>query len=144
MQVKQISVFVENKQGRMAHITNILSENNIDIRAISVADTTEFGILRLIVSDPQKACDALKAAGCTVSITNVLAVQIDDQPGGLAKIMSVLSEHTINVEYIYAFITQIKQHACVILKTSEPERTATLLKEQNIKLLTGEEIFFQS
>ncbi len=143
MQVKQISVFVENKQGRMAHITNILGENHIDIRAISVADTTEFGILRLIVSDPQKACDALKAAGCTVSITNVLAVQIDDQPGGLAKIMTALSDGSINVEYIYAFITQIKQHACVILKTSDPERATDILKQQDIKLLTGEEVCFQ-
>lgn len=142
MEVKQISVFVENKQGRMAHITNILSENRIDIRAISVADTTEFGILRLIVNDPQTACDALKAAGCTVSITNVLAVQIDDKPGGLAKIMTVLSDSSINVEYIYAFVTQVKEHACVILKASDPAKATEILNAADIKLLSGEEVYF--
>lgn len=143
MQVKQISVFVENKQGRWP------TSPTFSVRPTSISAPSPWptppnsGILRLIVSDPQKACDALKAAGCTVSITNVLAVQIDDQPGGLAKIMTALSDGSINVEYIYAFITQIKQHACVILKTSDPERATDILKQQDIKLLTGEEVCFQ-
>ena len=143
MMTEQLSVFLENRAGRLAEVTHALAEAGVNIRALSLADTAEFGILRLIVSDPQKACDALKAAGCTVSITNVLAVQIDDQPGGLAKIMAALSDGSINVEYIYAFITQIKQHASVILKTSEPERATEILQSQNIKLLTGEEVCFQ-
>ena len=90
MFIKQISIFVENKPGRLSAVTNILKENNIDIRALSIADTRDFGILRLIVNDPQKACEALKDADCTVTLTDVMAVAVDDTPGGLAKIMELL------------------------------------------------------
>ena len=90
MLIKQISIFVENKPGRLSNITNILKQNDIDIRALSIADTKDFGILRLIVNDPDKACNVLKGAECTVTITDVLAVGISDEPGGLSVVMNTL------------------------------------------------------
>ena len=100
MLIKQISIFVENKPGRLSNITNILKQNDIDIRALSIADTKDFGILRLIVNDPDKACNVLKGAECTVTITDVLAVGISDEPGGLSVVMNTLYNNAISVEYL--------------------------------------------
>src|SRR3974377_1387822 len=104
MKVKQISVFLENKSGRLAGVTKALGDNNINIRALSIADTTDFGILRLIVSDPEKAVNILKAEDFTVSETSIIAVQIPDNPGGLAGILQILDGSKINIEYMYAFV----------------------------------------
>lgn len=139
--IKQISIFVENKPGRLKAMTNILKENDIDIRALSIADTKDFGILRLIVNDPDKACDALKNAECTVTITNVLAVGIDDNPGGLAKVMDTLFENSISVEYMYAFVSKSDDLAYVILRVADNKKAAEILENANIKLLTSQEIY---
>ena len=106
MQIQQLSIFVENKSGRLAEITEILGRANVDIRAISVADTSDFGILRLIVDKPQDAVKALKEAGLTVSLTRVIAVGIDHRPGEFAKAMRILADADISVEYMYAFISR--------------------------------------
>ncbi len=139
--IKQISIFVENKPGRLKAMTNILKDNNIDIRALSIADTKDFGILRLIVNDPDKACSVLKDADCTVTITNVLAVGVDDNPGGLAKVMDTLYANTISVEYMYAFVSKSDDIAYVILRVADNKKAAEILENAGIKLLTSQEIY---
>lgn len=141
MIVKQISVFVENKPGRLSEMTNILKDNGIDIRALSIADTKDFGILRLIVSDPEKACGVLKNADCTVTITDVLAVGVEDKPGGIAKVMDTLFENKISVEYMYAFVSRSEDTAYVILRFADNKHAAEVLTKAGIRLLSSKEIY---
>lgn len=141
MVVKQLSVFVENKPGRLSEITAVLCGKNIDIRALSIADTTSYGILRLIVSDPGAAEAALRENGFTVSLTEVLAVGIDDSPGGLAKAMKILYGAGITVEYMYAFISRDVHSAYVILRVENNENAAKVLVENGVSLLDSNEIY---
>ena len=141
MYIKQISVFVENKQGRLAEITEEIAKNGIDIRALSLADTTNFGILRLIVDKPYEAEKILKAAGCTVSLTAVIAIAIDDRPGALAEALRVMADGGISVEYLYAFITRKKEDAYVIFRMEDNKRASDILVSHGIKLATPEEIY---
>ncbi len=141
MIIKQISVFVENKAGRLAEITTLLAEAGVDIRALSVADTNDFGILRLIVNDPDKAEEMLKEHGYTVALTKVLAIGIHDQPGGLAAPMKTLFEHHISVEYMYAFISKSVDTAYVILRVEDNERAAQVLQESGVKLVPEDEVY---
>ncbi len=143
MLVKQISVFLENKEGRVAQVTQILSDSNINIRALSIADTTEFGILRLIVDKPEKAEGALKEEGFTVSITEVIAISIEDEPGGLAKALELLHENKISVEYIYAFISKTSHRANVILRVESCERAIESLETGGFLVLTANEVYDQ-
>ena len=140
MKIKQLSIFVENKAGRLAKITNTLAEAKIDIRAISVADTTEFGILRLIVDDPERACEYLKKENITVSLTEVIAVGIDDTPGEFAKAMNVLADNEIAIEYVYAFISRDRGKAFVILRVDDNDRALNVFTKENIEVLTSEQI----
>ncbi len=141
MIIKQISVFVENKAGRLAEITTLLAEAGVDIRALSVADTNDFGILRLIVNNPDKAEEMLKEHGYTVALTKVLAIGIHDQPGGLAAPMKTLFEHHISVEYMYAFISKSVDTAYVILRVEDNERAAQVLQESGVKLVSEDEVY---
>ena len=141
MQIQQLSVFIENKPGRLAEITEVLAEAGVDIRAISVADTSDFGILRLIVDKPKEAVEALRAANLTVSLTSVIAVGIDDKPGEFAKAMRVLADGEIGVEYMYAFISRDKGKAYVILRVLESDKAVECLKASGISLLNAEEIY---
>ena len=141
MFIKQLSIFVENKPGRLATITNLLKQNDIDIRALSIADTRDFGIMRLIVNNPEKAEKVFKDAGCTVSLTNVIAVGIDDKPGGLAGAMDILYANNISVEYMYAFISKTDNTAYVILRVENNDKALEALKENNIQILSAEEIY---
>ncbi len=138
--IKQISVFVENKPGRLKAMTNILKDSGVDIRALSIADTKDFGILRVIVNDPDKACSALKDAECTVTTTDVLAIGISDKPGGLARVMDVLYENKISVEYMYAFASASVDMAYVILRVADNDKAEEALLSGNVKLLTSEEV----
>lgn len=140
MQIQQLSIFVENKSGRLAEITRVLGDANVDIRAISIADTSDFGILRLIVDKPDEAVAALKAASMTVSLTSVIAIGIDDSPGEFAKAMAVLAEYKIGIEYMYAFISRDKGKAFVILRVDDDDRAVEVLKAQGITILTAGEI----
>ena len=140
MKIQQLSIFVENREGRLAQITEVLAAAQIDIRAISVADTSDFGILRLIVDDPEKAVKALKAAGMTVSLTDVIAIGINDKPGEFAKAMRILADHHITVEYMYAFISRDKGKAFVIIRVDNDEKAVEALKDTGVTLLTAEEI----
>ncbi len=138
MLIKQISIFVENKPGRLSSVTKILKENGIDIKALSIADTKDFGILRLIVNDTEKAVSALKNADCTVTQTDVIAIGVEDKPGGLYDIMNLLNQNGIGVEYMYAFVSKPTENiAYVILRVEDNEKTISVLNENNIKLLTS-------
>ena len=138
MYIKQISIFLENKPGRLLSITRILEENGIDIRALSVSDTKDFGILRLIVSAPDKACAVLRDAGCTVTLTEVIGIGVTDKPGGLAEAVEVLNDNNINVEYMYAFISRTDDIAYVILRVEDNAKASEILKKNNIVLISGE------
>ncbi len=140
MAVRQISIFLENKIGRLAEITQILGNKEINIRALAIADTTEFGILRMIVDRPQKACEALEEGGFTVSQTEVMVVEIEDKPGGLAKVMAILAKEGINVEYLYAFVAPKGRSALVVLKIEKLKDTIDLLQAQKVRILSAEEI----
>jgi len=140
MAVRQISVFLENKIGRLAEITQILGNKEINIRALAIADTTEFGILRMIVDRPQKAYEALEERGFTVSQTEVVVVEVEDKPGGLAQVMAILGKEGINVEYLYAFVAPKGRGALVVLKIEEKKTTVDLLQEKKVKILSAEEI----
>ncbi len=141
MQIQQLSIFVENKSGRLAEITEAIGKANVDIRAISVADTSDFGILRLIVDKPREAVESLREAGLTVSLTSVIAIGIVDKPGEFAKAMRVLADGDIGVEYMYAFISRDKGKAFVILRVQETEKAVECLEKNGITLLSAEEIY---
>ena len=141
MVIKQLSVFIENKSGKLSEITQILKKSNIDIRALSLADTTNFGILRLIVNDPVAAKSALREAGFTVSLTDVIAVGIEDKPGGLANALQILSDVKIDVEYMYAFISRETKQAYVILRVEDNEKAADILSKQGIIILEEKDIY---
>ena len=141
MFIKQLSIFLENRVGRLSSITRILEESGIDIRALCIADTADFGIMRLIVNDPDKAYNTLKEAGYTVSVTQVLAIGIEDKPGGLAGPMEVLNENKISVEYMYAFLSKTDNIAFVILRVEDNTAAAAALQKNSVKILTSEEIY---
>ncbi|MDR1439494.1 MAG: ACT domain-containing protein [Clostridiales bacterium] len=141
MVIDQLSVFVENKLGHLTDIAEILGGAGIDMRALSIADTAEFGVLRIIVGDTKRAKELLSAAGCVVSITRVLAVSLEDKPGSLAKILRALSDAGISVEYIYAFITQKQGNAYVVLRVEDNARAAKVLEESGVGAGSADELF---
>lgn len=141
MMVEQISVFLENKSGRLAEVADVLAKAGINIRALSLADTSDFGILRLIVNDTEKAKEVLKNNGFTVGKTGVIAVEVPDRPGGLAGILNVLKEKGINVEYMYAFVQKSMENAIIIFRFDEVEKAVECLSSSGIKILKGEEVY---
>jgi hypothetical protein len=141
MKVEQISVFLENRAGRLADVTKTLAENQINIRALSLADTSDFGILRLIVTDNEKAKEALKAKGFTVGRTNVVAAEVGDTPGGLHTILEMLNAGGVNVEYMYAFVTQSGRNAILIFRFDRTDQAIEVLHKNNVRILSGEELY---
>ncbi len=141
MFIKQISVFVENKFGRVAKIIELLGENNINISALSIADTTDFGILRLIVNKPEDAVAILKESGVMAKCTDVIAVAIDDQPGGLSKVMDSLTKAEITIEYMYAFVGKKADKALMVVRTDDMEKSVEVFKSANIELITSADVY---
>jgi len=140
LEIRQISVCLKNKRGRVAEITQVLGEKEVNIRALAIADTTEFGILRMIVDESEKAYQVLEKEGFTVSQTDVMVVEVEDKPGGLAKIMDILGRAGINVEYLYAFVSPRGKNALVVLKIEKIKETKALLQARKVKILSVEEI----
>ena len=136
MFIKQLSVFIENKDGRLAEITGIIANAGIDIRAISISDTTDFGILRLIVDKPEFAEKALKEAGLTVSLSNVIAVGIPDKKGGIAKTLAAIADKDVSVEYMYEYIVPNSDHAYFIIRVADNEKAVAALQSHGCELLT--------
>jgi hypothetical protein len=141
MIVEQISVFLENKAGRLAEVTSILSEADINIRALSLADTSDFGVLRLIVNDNQKAVETLKNRGFTISKTEVVAVEVEDRPGGLHKILEILNESQINVEYMYAFAPYIGDKAVMIFRFDTVDEAVKILTDNGVNVINGSDVY---
>ena len=141
MVIQQLSIFVENKMGRLAEIARLIGDAGIDLRALSVADTNDFGILRVIVDKPDEAIRILRNAKLTVSLTDVVAVAIDDVPGSFAKVLEVLAKYHINIEYMYAFLSREKGQAYVILRVEDSDSTIKVLQENNVHVLQDFEVY---
>lgn len=140
--VDQLSIFLENKEGRLLHILDIIEKLNINIRALSLADTSEFGILRLIATDPAKVKEELEENDFIVKITKVIAVSISDEPGGLNQVLRILDKNEINLEYLYAFVEQKTYNAIVILKLeNNMDEGYKILEEGNVNIISPEEIY---
>ena len=141
MKIKQLSIFLENKTGRWAHITKILADAEVNLLALSLADTTDFGILRMIVSDPETAVRVLKEQNVVTIVNEVTAVEVDDQPGGLARILDALEGQNANVEYMYAFASRPTHRAALIFRFDDPERAVALLREAGINVFKEMDLF---
>lgn len=140
MTVKQISVFLENKPGKLAAFTEVLRQNSINMRAMSIAEAPDFGIARIIVDDPYRAVCVLKEAGYVLSITPVLAVGIPDEAGSLFRILNILGENGINVEYTYAFTSRAKDRAYMIFRVADNDKAIDVLSRNDIQLICQDEM----
>jgi len=134
MSVKQLSVFAENRPGAVVEITDVLANESIDIRAMNIADTQDFGILRLIVSDTDKGRMALKSSGVVVTVTDVVCVEMPDKPGALNEIIRLLAKNQVNIEYMYAFVSTTKTHAYVVFRVSDNAKTEAILSEAGVNI----------
>ncbi|MEJ2698705.1 MAG: ACT domain-containing protein [Desulfuromonadales bacterium] len=141
MKVEQISIFIENKSGRLAEVTRVLGEAGVNIRALSLADTSDFGILRLIVDKTDPAKRALKERGFTVNKTEVVAVEVPDRPLGLSGILLILDRAGVNVEYMYAFVERCGDNAVIIFRFDNPEEAIRVLLKNGIAVLKGERVY---
>jgi hypothetical protein len=141
MKLKQISIFLENRKGRLWKALNVLSNAGINIRALSIADTSEFGILRMIVPDPDAAQEILQENNFVVKVNEVIAVGVPDEPGGLDGILEVLNKSDINVEYLYAFVEKKGEKAIVVLRTEDVDAGMKALKAGNVTVLSAEEVY---
>ena len=141
MHAQQISIFLENKAGRLAEVTGILAGAGVNIRALALADTSDFGVLRLIVDDNQKAESALKQGGFTVSKTDVVAVEVDDRPGGLHHILDLLQNAGINVEYMYAFVQHSGTNAVMIFRFDRPDEALKVLTADGLQVIEGRRLY---
>jgi hypothetical protein len=140
MLIKQVSVFIENRKGRLAQFAKILGDNHIDMLAISIADTTDFGILRAIVNDYEKAYKAISEAGYTVTLTEVMAIGVEDRPGGMNKVLDLLNENDISVEYVYSFCRHVDGNAFVIFRVDDTKKALDVLTKNEVRLLTQSEV----
>ncbi len=141
MRAEQLSIFLENKAGSIAEVTAILRDAGVNIRALSLADTTDFGVMRMIVNNISKAEKALKAEGFSVGKTNIIAISIDDSPGGLNKILDPIYAENINVEYMYAFANPKEYNAIMVFRFDDTDKAISVLKENSLKIIEGEKVY---
>jgi hypothetical protein len=141
MQAQQISIFLENKAGRLSEVTRILSEAQVNIRALALADTSDFGVLRLIVDNNAKAEEALKKGGFTVKNTPVVAALVNDRPGGLHGILDLLTKAGVNVEYMYAFVAQSGDNAIMIFRFDKIDEAEKILSENGVEIIDGSRLY---
>ncbi len=139
--IKQLSVFIENKKGRLAKITGVLADAGIDLIALSIADTTNFGIMRGIVKDPDKAVNILKEHGFTASLAEVFVVEVPDEPGGLSNVLGLLDEADVSIEYLYSFVFAQNENALILFRVEDIEGAVAKLKQNGVKLLTSNDIY---
>ncbi len=141
MKVQQISVFLENRAGRLAQIARLLGNARINIRALSIADTSDFGILRLIVNDVDKALAALRSNSYTVSLTDVVVIEVPDRPGGLADVLEALQKANVNVEYLYAFVEKTSDKAMVVFRFDDTEAALKIIGAIGVSVLSAEKVY---
>jgi hypothetical protein len=140
MKITQLSVFLENRKGRLFDVCLLLGKNDINIRALTVAESEEFGILRIVVDKPDDAAALLKKNGFIASLTDIVAVEVDDEPGGLTKILKVLAAKNINVEYMYGFVERSSQKAILVFRFEDPDAAIVLLRENKINIVGKKDI----
>lgn len=140
MSVNQVSIFLENTKGRLAEVTRVLAKEGIDLRALSLADSSDFGVLRIIVADPDRCIKVLKDNGFVARTTEVVAVEVEDRPGGMSRVLDALNEAGLNVEYMYAFVAKAGQNAVVVCKIDERGRALEVLKAKGIRTLSAAEL----
>ncbi len=138
--VYQISVFLENRAGQFAEITGVLAENSVDLRAVSIAETADYGVLRMIVDDARKATDILMHHGYLMTMTPVQVVAVSDRPGGVASVLAILAEGSVDIEYMYSLFTHTEGKAYIVFRVAETEKFEELLKAHDISLSTNEEL----
>jgi hypothetical protein len=141
MKLNQLSVFLENRPGRLSVPCKALAKAGINILTLSLADTKQFGILRLIVRDWQKAKSALEQVGCVVNVTEVIAVEVPDRPGGLADVLAIVDKAGINLEYMYAFTFRSKDRAILVLRFEDPDRAIEVLQKSGVNLIAAVELY---
>ena len=140
MKLNQLSVFLENKPGRLSEPCKVLADAGVNILTISLADTEQFGILRLIVPDWQKAREALEKAQCVVNVTEVVAVEVEDKPGGLQNVLQAMEGARLNIEYMYAFTFRRENKAIIVFRFEDPNTAVKLLQQKGLKILSSEEV----
>jgi hypothetical protein len=141
MLIKQISIFIPNKKGSLSQLTDILIAHNIDIRAIAVFDTAEFGILRIVVDDPDRAIEILNQEGVVAKVSKVIAVEPEDKPGSLNEIFTILRDADINIDYVYSFIMRKKELPYIVLKVDEQEKAVEVLTAAGVNVINKEEVY---
>jgi hypothetical protein len=141
MKIQQLSLFIENKAGSLNTVCKTLTENKINLRALSLADTEQFGILRLIVKDWEQAKNLLETAGFVVNVTEVFALKVDDRPGGLGEVLNILDQAEINIEYMYAFTYGAQDQAIIVFRFENPDAAVDTLEKHNINIAQGIDFF---
>ena len=140
MAIRQLSVFAENRPGALKEVLNLLAEKHIDIHSMVISESKDYGIIRLIVDDTDKAAQSLRSDEYIITITDVIALQIPDTPGGLTKIISTLSEKEVNLQYMYGFTTSAGEAACIVIRVDDNEHTEVLLKEIGVTLISENDL----
>jgi hypothetical protein len=140
MAIRQLSVFVENKKGTLHEITDVLAKSGIDLRSMCIADTSDYGIVRIIASEPERAKEVLNDAGHVANVRNVTAFAVPDQPGGLAQVLSILEENSIDIEYMYSLFTHVEGKAYIVFRVSDADKVVSLLAAHGITPSTAEEL----
>jgi hypothetical protein len=140
MKITQISVFLENRKGRLFEICSMLGQARINIRALTIAETESFGVLRMVVDKPAEAIELFRKNHVTANQTDVVAVEVPDKPGGLAQVLKSLSDHQVNVEYMYGFVEKFSENALLVFRFDNPEKGGQVLRDSQINVLTGKDI----
>lgn len=140
MKVNQISVFLENKKGRLTEVCTLLGNSDINIRALTVAESEDFGVLRIVVDKPEKTLEALKASGFVANQTDIVAVEVADRPGGLARVLKLLSDADVNIEYMYGFVEKHGDSALLVFRFEKPDEATQLLQSHGVRVLQKEDI----
>lgn len=139
--IKQISVFLENKSGRLVRVTQVLKDAGINIRGLSIADTSDFGILRMIVDQPEKTIQVLKDKGIMATSTDVIAMEVPDTPGGLAQVLEYLQEADINIEYLYSFIEKPTSNAIIMMRVEKIAQALEVLKKNQVPIVSSDRVY---
>lgn len=135
MKITQISVFIDNKKGRLYDVCSLLGKNGVNVRALTIAESPEFGILRIVVDDPEKAVRILKENSFVANLTEIVAVEVEDKPGGLAAMLKIFVDSDINVEYMYGFVEKHADRALMVFRFDDPDKAITLLQKNSFKVL---------
>ena len=140
MKLTQISLFLENRKGRLADVCSVLGKNKVNIRALTIAETDEFGVLRMVVDQPDKALATLRSNGFVASVTHIVAVEVDDRPGGLAAVLRVLTDAGLNIEYMYGFVEKKTDRALMVFRFDDPDRALEILRTNGINVVGQAEV----